>query len=144
MRELNYQPNATHSYESGSNAVGFPMIIGDHVVIIKDITDPKKTKKGDKWGCFFVFEDCKNSSVISMWVQCNEDGSWIDSFSSLGKFNRVCEAIGIGEGNYFLDAFLNRCLMINVERQEEYLRVKRMWMCCEEEREVAIDYLSRK
>ena len=139
MRSWKFDPNKQYT-----NTESFTLPpVGDQVAIVRDITDPKRTKTGDKFGCMFMFESCKNGGRIGMWVQCDENGDFLDSWNSRGKFQHLCHAIGLAEGQYYLDAFLGRCLMIEVEEVNGRLNIKRMWECTEDEREIAVDYLSR-
>ena len=141
MRLLKYDPNHTCG-ESGKFA-GTRILPpeGDHLAIVESIGEAFKSK--DKYHFTIELGIVGMNALISVWIECTDDGTPAENWRGLTKWNQFCAALNMKEGTYNDGAFYGSPLMITVERNGKYLNVSRMRTCSESESNKAAEWLSQ-
>lgn len=142
MRLLTYDPNNRPPSDSGDDDNRPTPPDGDHLAVVELIGEPRC--KNDKWSCLIRLGIVGMDAKISIWIECNSDGAWSNSWRGLGKWNSFCAALNLKEGTYNDGAFYGSPLMITVKTKGEYKNVTKMWACSQSESDKAAEWLASR
>jgi len=116
---------------------------GIHIAVVAEIGEPKCNKAG-KMSLRIRFDIVDSNASMPLYINCAIDGSWENSWQGIDRWNQLCEALNIAEGD-FQDTFLIGCtLMLEVVTRNEYKNIKKMWACTESQQEKAVQWMSKR
>jgi hypothetical protein len=116
---------------------------GVHIAVVAEVGEPKANKSG-KMSIKVRFDIVNSDASMPLYINTAIDGSWENSWQGIDRWNQLCEALNIAEGD-FQDSFLIGCtLMIEVITKNEYKNIKKMWACTEAQQEKAVQWMSKR
>lgn len=147
-RILTYDKSEKIVDTGGSGFERRPMPIdGNHIAVVAEMGEPFERKSDGAFVMSIKLDIVQSEAQITLWFDCNRDGSFRNNWKGLGKFHKFCDALNLQEGSYQDSAFIGCALMIEVvsskgKSGQTYKNVAKMWPCSETENNRAIEWLA--